>query len=63
MSFSNSMVLRATSVSSRRRMNVPPTRRAWRKLNSAVRAVPMCKGPVGLGAIRTRMGASVMLEA
>ena len=30
MSFSNSTVLRATSVSSRRRTNVPPTWRAWR---------------------------------
>ena len=36
-------------------MNVPPCRRANRKLNSAVRAVPMCSGPVGLGAIRQRM--------
>ena len=54
MSFSNSIVLRAWSVSSRRRMNVPPTCRAWRKLKSAVRAVPMWSGPVGLGAIRTR---------
>ena len=36
-------------------MNVPPWRRANRMLNSAVRAVPMCSGPVGLGAIRQRM--------
>jgi hypothetical protein len=35
-------------------MNVPPVCRAWRKLKSAVRAVPMWSGPVGLGAIRTR---------
>jgi hypothetical protein len=35
-------------------MNVPPTWRANRKLNRAVRAVPMWSGPVGLGAIRTR---------
>ena len=55
MSFSNASVLRATSVSSRRRTNVPPVCRANRKLNSAVRAVPRCSGPVGLGAMRTRM--------
>ena len=36
-------------------MNVPPTCRAWRKLKSAVRAVPMWSGPVGLGAMRTRI--------
>ena len=51
----SSTVERATSVSSSRRMNVPPWRRANRMLNSAVRAVPMCSGPVGLGAIRQRM--------
>ena len=55
MSRSNASVLRATSVSSSRRTNVPPVWRANRKLNSAVRAVPMWSGPVGLGAIRTRM--------
>ncbi len=55
MSFSNAAVLRATSVSSRRSTNVPPVCRANRKLNSAVRAVPMWRGPVGLGAMRTRM--------
>ena len=33
---------------------MPPVCRAWRKLNRAVRAVPMWSGPVGLGAIRTR---------
>ncbi len=55
MSRSCSTVERATSVSSRRRMNVPPWRRANRMLNRAVRAVPMCSGPVGLGAIRQRM--------
>jgi hypothetical protein len=27
-------------------------------LKSAVRAVPMWRGPVGLGAIRTRLGSS-----
>ena len=55
MSCSNAIVLRATSVSSRRRTNVPPVWRAKRKLKSAVRAVPMWSGPVGLGAMRTRM--------
>ena len=55
MSRSNASVLRATSVSSSRKTNVPPAWRANRKLNSAVRAVPMWRGPVGLGAIRTRM--------
>ena len=39
-------------------MNVPPLRRANRKLKSAARAVPMCSGPVGLGAMRTRIGRS-----
>ena len=59
MSFSKAIDERATSVSSTRRMNVPPTCRANRKLNSAVRAVPMWSGPVGLGAIRTRMSLAV----
>ena len=61
MSSSNAGVDRATSVSSRRRMNVPPTCRAKRKLKSAVRAVPMWSGPVGLGAIRTRTGVMVAI--
>ena len=60
MSCSNAAVLRATSVSSSRSTNVPPVWRANRKLNSAVRAVPMCSGPVGLGAIRTRMSAAIV---
>src|SRR5207247_11157212 len=49
-----SCVLRAASVSSMRKMNVPPVWRAYSQLNSAVRAPPMCKKPVGLGANRTR---------
>ena len=60
MSCSKAAVLRATSVSSSRSTNVPPVWRANRKLNRAVRAVPMCSGPVGLGAIRTRMSAAIV---
>src|SRR5512133_537351 len=37
-----------------RRMNVPPLRRAHSQLNSAVRAPPMWRYPVGDGANRTR---------
>ena len=39
----------ATSVSSMRRMNVPPVWRACSQLNSAVRTLPMCRKPVGAG--------------
>ena len=63
MSRSNAAVERATSVSSSRNRKVPPTCRAYRKLNSAVRAVPMWSGPVGLGAIRTRIVGSGMVES
>ena len=35
-------------------MNTPPVWRAYSQLNSAVRALPMWKNPVGLGAKRTR---------
>ena len=38
------------SVSSIRRMNVPPRPRAMSQLNNAVRALPTCRLPVGLGA-------------
>src|SRR5438128_552609 len=57
------MLPRAWSVSSSRRMNVPPMWRANSRLKSAVRAVPMCNGPVGLGAIRTRIGAGEVTSA
>ena len=55
MAASDSRVERSTSVSSMRRMNVPPVPRASSQLNSAVRALPTCSWPVGLGAKRTRM--------
>jgi hypothetical protein len=47
-------VLRSRSVSSIRRMNLPPRRRAYSQQYSAVRAPPMCRKPVGLGAKRVR---------
>ncbi len=40
-----------------RSTNWPPWRRAKAQLNSAVRAEPMCRNPVGLGAKRVRTGA------
>ncbi len=45
---------RSRSVSSMRRMNVPPFLRAHSQLKRAVRAPPTCRYPVGLGANRTR---------
>ncbi len=45
-------VERSRSVSSTRRMNLPPWRRAYSQQNSAVRTPPMCSRPVGLGAKR-----------
>src|SRR6185437_8182049 len=42
------------SVSSIRRMNVPPVFRAKSQLYSAVRKLPICNWPVGEGANRTR---------
>src|SRR5512134_641219 len=48
----NSGVDRSRSVSSIRRMNLPPLRRACSQLKSAVRAPPMWSSPVGLGANR-----------
>src|SRR5262245_3076247 len=39
-----------------RRMKTPPWWRANAQLNSAVRAPPTCRWPVGLGAKRTRTG-------
>src|SRR5664280_3196473 len=47
--------LRSASVSSMRSTNVPPDWRATSQLNSAVRALPTWKYPVGDGAKRTRV--------
>src|SRR3954468_24436910 len=49
-----SSVLRALSVSSMRRRNWPPNFRAYSQLNSAVRAPPTWRYPVGDGAKRRR---------
>ena len=46
--------LRASSVSSMRRTKVPPCWRAKSQLNSAARALPTWKYPVGDGAKRAR---------
>src|SRR5689334_11525770 len=54
MPLTNSGLKRALSVSSTRRMNRPPLWRAKSQLNSAVRAPPTWRNPVGLGAKRTR---------
>src|SRR5262245_58937149 len=51
---SDSRVERSKSVSSMRRMNVPPWPRASSQLKSAVRALPTWSAPVGLGANLTR---------
>ena len=56
MACSDSLVDRSMSVSSIRRMKVPPWPRANSQLNSAVRALPTCKWPVGDGAKRTLIG-------
>src|SRR5260370_37952987 len=53
MAASYSALLRVRSVSSRRRMKVPPCRLANSQLNSAARTFPTCNNPVGLGAKRT----------
>src|ERR1019366_2823140 len=50
---SEASVLRSTSVSSMRRIMAPPLRRAYNQLKMKVRALPMCKKPVGEGAKRT----------
>src|ERR1700722_19087747 len=47
-------VLRSTSVSSSRRIMVPPLWRAYNQLKMNVRALPTCRNPVGDGAKRTR---------
>jgi hypothetical protein len=49
----DSSVLRPASVSSMRRIIVPLWRRAYNQLKMKVRALPMCKKPVGEGAKRT----------
>src|SRR5579864_783263 len=46
-------VLRSTSVSSSRRIIVPPLRRAYNQLKMKVRALPTWRNPVGEGAKRT----------
>jgi len=58
MASTDSCVERWRSVSSMRRMKVPPRRRAKSQLKSAVRAPPIWRWPVGLGAKRTRSGAA-----
>jgi hypothetical protein len=52
---SDCRVLRSTSVSSMRRIIVPRFRRAYSQLKMKVRALPMCRKPVGEGAKRTRI--------
>jgi hypothetical protein len=58
MEFTDASVLRSTSVSSRRRIIVPPFRRAYNQLNMKVRALPTCRNPVGEGANLTRVFAA-----
>src|ERR1041384_1828045 len=55
MACSDSRDERSRSVSSIRRMNVPPLPRANSQLKSAVRALPTWRWPVGLGAKRRRI--------
>ena len=50
----NASFERSRSVSSMRRRKAPPLFLANSQLKTAVRAVPMCRVPVGLGARRTR---------
>src|SRR5688572_14481769 len=52
--------LRAKSVSSMRSRKRPPECLASSQLNSAVRALPRCRSPVGLGAKRVIAGKSAM---
>src|SRR5216684_1778274 len=54
MELTEASVLRPTSVSSRRRIMVPPWWRAYSQLKMNVRALPTCRKPVGEGAKRTR---------
>ena len=53
MESSEACVLRSTSVSSMRRIMVPPLWRAYSQLKMNVRALPMWRKPVGDGAKRT----------
>ena len=63
MARSDARLDRSVSVSSMRRTNAPPARRASSQLKSAVRALPTCRCPVGLGANRTRAGVTVQFPA
>ena len=53
-------VERSRSVSSMRSRILPPWRRAKSQLNSAVRAPPMCRKPVGDGAKRVTTVSDIM---
>src|SRR6202158_93952 len=53
MELTEASVLRSTSVSSSRKIIVPPFRRAYNQLRMKVRALPTCRNPVGEGAKRT----------
>jgi hypothetical protein len=54
MEWTEASVLRSTSVSSSRRIMVPPLWRAYSQLKIKVRALPTWRNPVGEGAKRTR---------
>src|SRR5579863_202381 len=54
MELTEASVFRSTSVSSSRRITVPPVRRAYNQLKMKVRALPTWRNPVGDGAKRTR---------
>src|SRR5579863_6097241 len=54
MELTEASLLRSTSVSSRRRIIVPPVLRAYNQLKINVRALPTWRNPVGEGAKRTR---------
>src|SRR5438552_18713733 len=58
-----SAVERSKAVSSMRSTKVAPNRFAKSQLNSAVRAPPTCRYPVGEGAKRTRIGDDFVMEA
>ena len=52
-------VERSRSVSSIRSSILPPRPRAYSQLNSAVRAPPICRKPVGEGAKRVTIGSVI----